>query len=177
MESEETRRHLEDAHRRIIAFATMQQQLRIGVTDVALQPYLVKLCATVSDSIIEKDGPITLHVEAGTSVVIARDAVSIGLIVIELVINALKYAFPLGREGKIGVSYRSHQGGWALAVEDDGIGLQGPSQAPVGISKGLGTQLVAALATQLKSHVLKEALGSGLRVTLVSGNARTVAKP
>lgn len=167
VESEETRRHLEDAHRRIIAFSTMQQQLRIGATDVALQPYLVKLCETLSDSIIEENGPIKLRVEAGTCILNPRDAVSIGLVVIELVINALKYAFPVGRTGTIGVTYRSHQSGWELIVEDDGIGLQTSAKPTAGVSKGLGTQLVAALAVQLKSRVVKEALEPGFRVTLV----------
>jgi two-component sensor histidine kinase len=172
VESEETRRHLEDAHRRIVAFATMQQQLRIGSTDVVLQPYLVNLCATISGSIIEENGPIKLRVEAGTSIVNARDATSIGLVVVELVINALKYAFPHGRKGMIGVSYRSGQSGWELAVEDDGIGLQSGSNAANDVGKGLGTKLVAALAVQLKSQVVQEALESGLRVTIVGGHPR-----
>ena len=45
---------------------------------------------------------------------------SLGLILTELVINALKHAFPDNRKGEIVVDYRSHGTGWALSVRDNG---------------------------------------------------------
>jgi two-component sensor histidine kinase len=75
--------------------------------------------------------------------------VSLGLIVTELAINALKHAFPDGRPGKITVDYNFHGPNWILCVRDDGVGM--PLTAPV--RTGLGTSIVAALAGQLNASV------------------------
>ncbi len=74
-------------------------------------------------------------------------AVPCGLIVNELLTNALKHAFPEGRSGKINVSFGSDQENWRLEVTDDGIGLA------AGIDPGnvnsMGFQLIHLLAQQL----------------------------
>ena len=65
----------------------------------------------------------------------ADASVSLGLIVTELVINALKHAFPDRRKGKILVDYRAYGTEWTLSVRDDGVGM------PEGETKpGLGHQ-------------------------------------
>ena len=92
---------------------------------------------------------ISLVVEGGDGVVEARVSVSLGLIVTELVINALKHAFPDGRPGTITVDYNFHGPNWVLCVRDDGVGM--PWTAPV--RTGLGTGIVAALAAQLHASV------------------------
>ena len=74
---------------------------------------------------------------------------SLGLIVTELVINALKHAFPDGRPGKITVDYNFHGPNWILCVRDDGVGM--PVTAP--LRTGLGTSIVRALAGQLNASV------------------------
>ncbi len=94
-------------------------------------------------------GQIALIVEGGDGVVEARVSVSLGLIVTELVINALKHAFPDGRPGIITVDYNFHGPNWVLCVRDDGVGM--PLIAPV--RTGLGTGIVAALAAQLHASV------------------------
>ncbi|MEK7103235.1 MAG: ATP-binding protein, partial [Patescibacteria group bacterium] len=66
--------------------------------------------------------PITLKVSGGSGVVTSDEAISLGLITTELVINALKHAFPSG-EGKITVNYISGPKTWKLSIGDDGIGL------------------------------------------------------
>ena len=74
---------------------------------------------------------------------------SLGLIVTELVINALKHAFPDGRLGKITVDYNFHGPNWILCVRDDDVGM--PLTAP--LRTGLGTSIVRALAGQLNASV------------------------
>jgi PAS domain S-box-containing protein len=78
-------------------------------------------------------------------------AVPCGLIVNELLTNALKHAFPQGRSGKIEVSFGSEQKNWRLEVGDDGIGL------PAGIDPGnvnsMGFQLMQLLAQQLNGSL------------------------
>ena len=94
--SEETREHLQDAHRRVISLAAVQQHLRNhgGKDLIEMGPYLKKLCTSLCQSIIGEEHPATLDVSADDGALLSADAVSLGLIVTELVINALKYAFP-----------------------------------------------------------------------------------
>jgi chemotaxis protein methyltransferase CheR len=167
VQSEESRRHLEDAHQRVISIAAIQSQLQVGVEDVAVGPYLTKLCESLSSSMISDPRAINLAVEADGSSINARDAVSVGLVVTELVINAIKYGFPKGKSGNIVVSYRKQALGWTLAVKDNGVGLSTTSRT----AGGLGSSLVAALAVQLGCVVARDDAGPGLRVSIVHGGA------
>jgi two-component sensor histidine kinase len=117
--------------------------------DIEVHAYFTSLCESISASMIGDVDQITLSVEGGDGIVDARVSVSLGLIVTELVINALKHAFPDGRSGKITVDYNFHGPNWVLCVRDDGIGI--PTTAPV--RTGLGTSIVEALAHQLKATV------------------------
>ena len=93
---------------------------------------------------------VSLDVTADDSVTTADSSVSLGLIVTELVINALKHAFPAGRSGKIHVDYSSRGPNWTLSVTDDGVGMPHASEAA---KPGLGTSIVQALANQLSANV------------------------
>jgi two-component sensor histidine kinase len=152
--SEEARSELEDAHRRVLSVAAIQHHLdelspRLPI-DVAR--YLSDLCATLTLSLIGEDRPVSLTVEADSHAVTPRDAASIGLIVTELVMNALKHAFS---EEKIGasvvVSYRREEPSWTLTVCDNGVG-NGVMQ-PIVRSPRLGARLVELLAKQLNAQV------------------------
>ncbi|RYE56267.1 MAG: sensor histidine kinase [Rhizobiaceae bacterium] len=86
------------------------------------------------------------------SVVSAGASVSLGLIVTELVINALKHAFA-GDDpaGTITVEYSSLPGSWLLTVSDSGSGMPRNHDAANG---GLGTAIVNALSRQLEATVV-----------------------
>jgi two-component sensor histidine kinase len=149
--SAETRVHLQDAHSRVMSVATLQQQLaasRIG--DIELRGYFTELCDSIGASMIQDRAKLFLRVEADNSVANADASVSLGLIVTELVINALKHAFPDGRSGAIIVGFQSQSTDWTLSISDDGIGMP-KGDAPVKI--GLGSSIVAALAKQLRARV------------------------
>jgi two-component sensor histidine kinase len=77
-------------------------------------------------------------------------SVSLGLIVTELVINALKHAFPDNRNGKIVVDYHTNGAAWTLSVVDNGIGMPKGAETP---KAGLGTSIVRALTQQLQAHI------------------------
>ena len=94
-------------------------------------------------------------------------AVPIGLIVNELVTNALKYAYPHGQGGEVRVSLVRQASGLCLSVEDDGVGyLQ--SDAPKG--SGLGSLIVTSMAQTLRADVARDDTHKGTRfvVTLES---------
>jgi two-component sensor histidine kinase len=152
VQSEETRLHLQEAHDRVMSVATVQQQLHASGHGEAIElgPYLSRLCDAVAASMIG-NRPITLKVEADAGTGVSAEAVSLGLITAELVINALKHGFPGGDGGEILVRYQVDEANWRLSVSDNGVGLQRDG-ARRGHS-GLGTTIVEALAHQLKSRV------------------------
>jgi len=159
----ETRSHLKDAHDRVMSVATLERLLSTsGDGVVEVQTYLTSLCDTISASLISEASPIILTVEGGEAVVEARILVSLGLIVTELVINALKHAFPDGRRGKITVDYNFHGPNWVLCVSDDGVGM--PLTALV--RTGLGTNIIAALAGQLNASIDVTPERPGTRVSV-----------
>lgn len=163
VQSEESRKHLQDAHDRVLTIASIQDQLREGLVDLEVGPYLTKLCNTLSASMIREYRPITLSVSASSIVVNPHVAVSLGLVVTELVINALKHAFPEGRTGNVLVRYESGADGWLISVEDDGIGMSCDEDE---VHFGLGTSMVAALASQMDAVVATSDCMPGTKVTL-----------
>ena len=96
VQSEETRLHLQDAHKRVMSIAAVQKQLHAsGVGgSIEITPYLSGLCETLATSMIGDTRPISLKVVGEGGSATSRQAESLGLIVTELVMNALKHAFP-----------------------------------------------------------------------------------
>jgi two-component system, sensor histidine kinase PdtaS len=172
-QSEETRNHLRDAHQRVLSVADLQQQLAASTLGtVRLRLYLTKLCETIAASMIRDPVELVLEVVAEDAVVDAGVSVSMGLIVTELVINALKHAFPKERSGRITVDYLSLATGWTLSVTDNGVGM--PTLPP---ASGLGTSIVQALARQLRAEVEVTPAHPGTRVAVVHKVGAPAAEP
>jgi two-component sensor histidine kinase len=168
VESEETRRHLEDAHNRVISVANVQKHLRGSVANstIEMRPYLATLCSALAQSMISDNRPISIKFNGTEGNSTRRDAESIGLIVTELVINSLKHAFDeTTKDGEIRVSYEVSGTDWQLAVSDNGCGK--PDGVFAQPKTGLGTGVVKALAKQLDANVvtLSGPLGTKVSVT------------
>jgi chemotaxis protein methyltransferase CheR len=154
VQSDETRHHLEDAHRRVMSVASVQKHLQTTGKgeQVEVGSYLSKLCEALAASMIGDNRPTTVEVVAGDGMATSSQAVSLGLIVTELLINALKYAFQDDlREGRVIVGYEVNKGDWKLSVSDNGVGI--PSRSHGEGKSGLGTSLVRALSQQLDAQV------------------------
>lgn len=165
VQSEETRVHLQDAHNRVMSIASVQQQLAVSrLGDVALRPYLEQLCQSLGASMIHDRDQLSVGVDADESATSADISVSLGLIVTELVINALKHAFPGHRKGKILVSYRGAPSSWTLTVSDDGVGMPKDAESA---KSGLGTSIVQALAAQLQAELSVSDADPGTKVAVV----------
>ncbi len=150
VQSEETRLQLEDAHQRVLSVAAVQKHLQVsgGGKPIEIGKYLSRLCETLAQSMIGDSRPIVLKVVSDEGTVASHQAVSIGLIVTELVMNALKHAFPDDKKGSaIIVSYKVADTDWKLAIADNGAGHSAPK--PGAVKGGLGTSLVKSLARQL----------------------------
>ncbi len=164
VQSEETRGHLYNAHQRVMSVAALQKQLAGSKPgDVELRPYFTALCESIGASMIHDEGQLSLDVTADDSITTADTSVSLGLIVTELVINALKHAFPDNHSGRILVDYRSHGPNWTMSVSDDGVGMpDDPGEA----KPGLGTGIVEALAKQLGAEIKVARTHPGTKVSV-----------
>ena len=172
--SDEARTQLHQAHNRVLSIAEVQRQLATtGEDNIALRPYLTQLCASIAASMIADPARLKLSVTVDESVVPSDFSVSLGLIVTELVINALKHAFTDDRDGLITVDYvgdGSGDGGevgsgeWTLEITDNGVGMP-PSGSPVAIA-GLGTSIVEALVRQRRARLTITPAHPGTTITI-----------
>lgn len=98
-------------------------------------------------------------------------AIAVGLVTNELVTNAVKHAFPDGRDGNIDVRFQRNDAGWSLSVRDDGVGHSGlPSKS------GLGASLTEEFARQAGGVLSLEIKGGTLvRLDLPASAATATA--
>ena len=170
VQSEETRLHLRDAHSRVMSIAMLQKQLAVTqLKSVELRSYFADLCRSISASMIDDPQRLTLESVVDATSTNSDVSVSMGLIVTELVINAIKHAFTDRHAGgKIIVSFVEKDGGWLLSVADNGAGM------PVGKNRGkpgLGTGIVDALSKQLEATVTVIDANPGTRVEVRHGQS------
>lgn len=165
VQSNESKGHLTDAHGRLLSIAAVQRQLAASSSDeVQLRIYLSQLCTSLGASMIHDKELVSIEVLVDDSLVSAEVSMSLGLIVTELAINALKYAFPDLREGKITVAFNSIGKDWTLSVNDNGVGIPAdPSDA----TPGLGTNIIEALAARLEAQVQVSDASPGTAVSIV----------
>ena len=178
VQSEETRLHLQDAHSRVMSIAAVQEHLHASAAGgpVEITPYLSKLCETLATSMIGDVRPISLKVGGDGGSATSRQAECLGLVVTELVVNALKHAFATDRsDGRIDVRYDAAGTNWKLSVTDNGIGR--PDGVFAQAKTGLGTSIVKALAQQLGAQVetLADAKGTSVSITRATFSAKTRA--
>ena len=168
VDSEDTRRHLQDAHKRVLSVAAVQQQLHAAaaIGPVEMVPYLTKLCEALAHSMIGDNRKISLKVRGQGGSTACRVAESLGLIVTELVINSLKHAFNENtKDGQITVTYDVFGTDWKLSVADNGVGK--PADGVFAQPKaGLGTGIVKALAKQLDAQLVTSSGPRGTSVTV-----------
>ena len=127
--------------------------------------YVRSLGADLLQSYGRSAGQIALRVDVGDVALGIDAAIPCGLIVNELVSNALKHAFPAGRDGEIRIALHPDSAGrLGLAVGDNGTGF--PPDVDFRDAGGLGLRLVVALARQLDGTIeLSRDGGTQLRVT------------
>jgi PAS domain S-box-containing protein len=125
--------------------------------------YLDELCRDLIASVYKEDGrSIELKTDIGSEFLPTDRAIPIGLIVNELVTNAVKYAFPGNTSGTVLVTLKRLPGELRLTVADDGQGLD-PRRA----DSGLGGRLVEGFAQQLGGRVERESNSQGTTVRLI----------
>ncbi|MDA8426142.1 MAG: PAS domain-containing protein [Treponema sp.] len=134
-------------------------------SQVRVDDYLSNLCRRIFSTLLPADTPATLGLEVSPLRLDVDRTLYLGLIAVELVTNAIKYAVIPRGEGSVRVSLRDGSGGWMeLSVADDGPGYSPLDAGPYG---SLGRSLVSMLTSQLGGELLADgAESSGARVTV-----------
>ncbi|MFN4204941.1 MAG: response regulator [Agrobacterium albertimagni] len=170
--SDEVKAELAETQARITAIAGMHRSLYTSddVSRVELDRYLNRLTVELYNSLHSAEKPVRLLLDADPISLSADKAVSVGMIVTELVTNAFKYAYAPGQAGDIRVHLKMRGDGEALLrVEDDGVGID-PQSAPKGT--GLGSRIVKSMASTLGDglHYLEGTHGTVAEVPLKLDN-------
>ncbi len=160
---------LRDSQNRVRSMAYIHERLYrfADLAQVDFAEYTRALADHLLNSYQSKDqGTVDVHVEIGPDVRLGVDtAIPCGLIVNELVSNALKHAFPPGwkRPGLVTIAVQQTPNGYMLKVQDNGVGL--PADVDVRCARSLGLELVTILAQQL---------GGALEIDRQGGTAFTI---
>jgi two-component sensor histidine kinase len=163
--SPEVKTALEAAQSRVHAIASSHRRLRLGA-DLETANAAEFLEAVIADLQSTHSGAdkIDFKVQCDPVVIKARDATTVGIIIGELVTNALKHAFPENGAGTIWVKFAMVDGTIALTVEDDGRGLPEGDEPGDG---GLGSMIIRQLAQQFGGQPVYAArTGGGTSVTV-----------
>jgi two-component sensor histidine kinase len=164
----EAKEVLRQAAERVIAVAQVHQRLYTSddVQHVQMQPYLAKLLEDQGMAARDRGCRISIDIE---DVKLSTDrAISVGIIVTELVTNSLKYAYPAAG-GAIRVKLAPVSASeLMLAVEDDGVGHAASQKLASSIeSTGVGSRIVDAMARGLGAQIEQNSDANGFRSLLV----------
>lgn len=156
---------MRETEARILAIAQIHRRLYTSsdVRSVDMDEYLSGLAEELESSLRTPDRPHRIDVRAEPVQMATDRAVSLGVIVTELVTNAFKYAYPSGSEGEVRVRLARDGALLALSVEDDGVGM---AEAAKPRGTGLGQKIVSAMATSIQSRVERDASRQGTRIVL-----------
>jgi PAS domain S-box-containing protein len=145
---------LQETGNRVRSMALLHETLYLsgGLAQVNFASYIESICSHLLRSYGPKTARVKLERRMEEVSIDLDQAVACGLIINELVSNALKHAFPEGRTGRIAVELQTaEQDRVILRVADDGVGL--PAQLDLRQTETLGHQLVFMLAEKLRGAV------------------------
>jgi two-component sensor histidine kinase len=166
-QSPETVEALSSALARVESIARAHRHLyRDGSTspsEVDIAAYLTELCAALAEALFLR-GAITLDCQADHAAIPRDRAVSIGLIVNELVTNAAKHAFADLDQGRIEVRFHAAAPGWRLTVSDNGSGM--PAEPRPAKGGGLGQRLIDGFVRQARGRATVDSDPTGTVVTV-----------
>ena len=156
--------HLHEASYRVAAVAKAHEQLSRSshIERMDVGKYIKALCSDLDASVAHCE--VYADTEDGIEIVTDR-AISVALIVNELITNSAKYAYEGRSEGKVWIKVgRADKQKFAISVRDEGAGLPvdfAPSQA-----KGLGMRIVSAFISQLEADLVVRSLAPGTEFVL-----------
>lgn len=157
---------LQETQARITAIAGVHRRLytseKIGV--VSLDDYLQYFVGELQTSLQDASGPHQIRLETARISISTDKAISLGVIVGELVTNAFKYAYRAREVGEVRVTFdRSAPAMARLVVEDDGIGFDPDGESA---GTGLGSKILQAMSRSLNATLTHDRVERGARIVL-----------
>jgi two-component sensor histidine kinase len=166
---------LSNAMARVGAIGHVHRQLYSAndVRSIDLGRYLENLMSDLRQAVGQSAAGAELVVKAEPVSTTTDRAVSLGMMVTELVLNALKYAYPEGKPGQIRIFCRAApEDALELTVEDDGVGLQPGAPAKGG---GLGERIIGMMAQKLHAKIERDDAHKGVRTRIIIPPAEEIA--
>ncbi|MDD1444097.1 PAS domain S-box protein, partial [Dolichospermum sp. ST_sed3] len=133
----------------LLNLSGLSQQLDLG-------EYLNQITNSLVESYLKDADRIKIKSSFDKIITSPRTASSVGLVVNEILTNALKYAFPEDKKGTITVILKKINGDAVIEIADDGVGV--PDNFNIGEAKGMGLQLINMLTQQLSGKVSVEVI-------------------
>ena len=147
--SEETRKTLEELTLRVKSISDLYTLLY--ETDSFYEVQLKTYCNKVIKSMLKLSEGIVINKYIEEITVSAKNAATLGMILVELLSNAFKYAFPGSHKGIINIELKKINSMIIFKVEDNGVGLQ--DDFDITKSKSMGLNLVNLMVTQLEGNI------------------------
>lgn len=156
VDQEEIRDFLGDTRQKIRSIALIHERLLQTETldRVDISDYLGKLIHDLHVTYGRPDLSLEVSAEIEKSMITLDTAIICGLIVNELLTNAMKHAFKGKKSGKIDVRLKKNGPAYSLTVADDGVGL--PDHIKPGSSQSFGMQLIDVFVKQLNGNLVIE---------------------
>jgi two-component sensor histidine kinase len=158
-------RALDEMQARILAIAGVHKRLYSSpdVPAVDLEPYLVGLVEELRSAMTAWGSQHEIKLTTAPIMLPPDKAVSLGIIVTELVTNAYKYAYADGQRGDIRVQMTRNGDEGCLSVEDDGVGWLASGTVQ---GTGLGTKVIKSMSMRLGAELTYAPAESGTRAVL-----------
>ncbi len=149
VQSEETKNALEELTLRVKSISDLYTLLyeTDSYYNVQLKTYFSK----VIESMLKFSESITINKDIEEITVSAKNAATIGMILVELLSNAIKYAFPDTHKGIINIELKTINSKLIMVIEDNGIGLQ--DDFDINKIKSMGLHLVNLMVSQLDGNI------------------------
>ena len=147
--SEETKIVLDDLTLRVKSISDLYSLLyeTQSFYEVELKTY----CNKVIDSMLNLSKNITLNRGLQEIIVSSTNAATVGMIIVELLSNTIKYAFPGSQKGIINIELKEINSQIVLTIEDNGVGLQ--KDFNINKIKSVGLHLVSLMVSQLEGNI------------------------
>jgi PAS domain S-box-containing protein len=144
---EDTKEAIKELRSRVLALTELYAL--INEMEKPDRVMLDRYCDRIISSFSALAGNITFEKKFDSISINTKDAATIGLIVTELITNALKHAFPDKQQGKIIVSLKLHEGFMKLEIKDNGVGIGNNWKS----ESSLGMNLTHAMVEQLHGKI------------------------
>ena len=170
------RDRFESAIGRINSLSSLYERLCLSDdrATVNLQSYFTSLVDSVQKAIMPQDAGVTIVTNIDELHLPAEQALPLGLVLNEMLINAFKYAYPTQAQGKIRISLLRQGNRATLSVADDGPGF------PIGLdphtATSTGMLIMNMLAKQLKAELKLESIG-GANISILFSVSNSAQEP